>query len=179
MVFDRVRTSRVVPIDSPGSCASFGTKIAPKRTAHKHAPPFKYYTFNCQKSFVLQDMIRLAIFLALIQCTISFLPPTIPNFLPYLPRSIRNWIGSEPETRTVDTFQKDLRIFKDPVENPSEVMWDLTILPPSVWSNLLTSVRTEAPKTKEIQEDSYPVRMSRIPHRRFGYVYGRTHLPFG
>ncbi|KAI1697524.1 hypothetical protein Ddc_19651 [Ditylenchus destructor] len=124
-------------------------------------------------------MMRLAIFLALIQCTNGFLPPTIPNFLPYLPRSIRNWIGSERKTRTVDTFQKDVNIFKDPIENSPEAMWDLTILPPSVWSKLLTSVGTEAPKVREIQEDSYPVRMTRIPDRRFGYGYGRTHLPFG
>ncbi|KAI1705845.1 hypothetical protein Ddc_15588 [Ditylenchus destructor] len=128
-------------------------------------------------------MIRLTLFFALIliQCTNAFLSPTIPNFLPYLPRSLGNWIDSEPETRTVDTYQEDMDSSEDPIENSPDAIWDLNILPPSVWSNLLTSVRTEIPKTKKIREESYPVMMPGLQTRHLGYGhdYRRAHLSFG
>ncbi|KAI1703069.1 hypothetical protein DdX_15128 [Ditylenchus destructor] len=151
------------------------------RTEAPKAKEIREDSYPVMMSRNLDTMTRLAIFLALIECTNAFISPTIPNFLPYLPRSLGNWMGSEPEARIPDTNQQDIDYYEDQRENVPDDIWDLTILPPSVWSNLwsnhLRFGRTEAPKTKEIREESYPIMMAGLQTRKYGS--GRTHLPFG
>ncbi|KAI1695858.1 hypothetical protein DdX_19354 [Ditylenchus destructor] len=77
-------------------------------------------------------------------------PPslTIPNFVPYLPKSLFTWglsAASEPqilETRDKNSDQKSENPDKIQ-ENHSNEDWDWTALPPSVWTNLLTARNPE------------------------------------
>ncbi|KAI1695171.1 hypothetical protein DdX_19729 [Ditylenchus destructor] len=70
-------------------------------------------------------------------------PPslTIPDFVPYLPKSLFTWGISEapePEILEIQNKNSDQRR-----ENPSNEDWDWTVLPPSVWNNLLTARNPE------------------------------------
>ncbi|KAI1703977.1 hypothetical protein Ddc_16335 [Ditylenchus destructor] len=70
---------------------------------------------------------------------------TIPSFLPYLPNSLFTWgIDDAPKLDTRDNNSDQKRENKDKAErNPSNKDWDWTILPPSVWTNLLTARNPE------------------------------------
>ncbi|KAI1698870.1 hypothetical protein DdX_17668 [Ditylenchus destructor] len=96
-------------------------------------------------------------------------PPslTIPNFLPYLPKSLFTWgisDASEPqilETRDKNSDQK--RENPDKIkENPSNEDWDWSALPPSVWNNLLAARNPEkyllATKSVQVTEPSTTIK---------------------
>ncbi|KAI1703978.1 hypothetical protein Ddc_16336 [Ditylenchus destructor] len=94
---------------------------------------------------------------------------TIPSFLPYLPNSLFTWgIGDAPKPLILDTRDKNSdqkRENKDKAEgNPSNEDWDWTILPPSVWTNLLTARDPEkywlARKSVQLTEPSRTTKSS-------------------
>ncbi|KAI1696067.1 hypothetical protein Ddc_20721 [Ditylenchus destructor] len=74
----------------------------------------------------------------------SPLSVTIPNFIPYLPNSLFTWgISDSPKPQILDTRDKNSDQMSENLdktkENPSNEDWDWTVLPPSVWMNLITA----------------------------------------
>ncbi|KAI1716889.1 hypothetical protein Ddc_10265 [Ditylenchus destructor] len=72
---------------------------------------------------------------------------TIPSFLPYLPKSLFTWgidDAAELQIPNAEANADQKRGNPDKAkENPSNEDWDWTILPPSVWTNLLMTRNPE------------------------------------